>query len=179
MHDTTGCALGYQIETYTGRFVDITEIKPSDVNLLDVAHALSMSCRFNGHTSKFFSVAEHSVNVSWLVPKEMALAGLLHDGSEAFLCDIPRPIKPFLTNYYELEAKVQAAIYERFGVGAFCHETLKEADNIALKAEAKALVKSGGKHWQMSHVAEHDVPINCWTPKRAKREFLNRFAELY
>lgn len=180
MHDATGCAVGYSIETFSGRFVDITDIKPEDISIMDIAHSLSLQCRFNGHCSRFLSVAEHCYHVSKVIAPEMAFIGLLHDASESYLCDIPRPLKPLLDNYYEIEKVVQDAIYTKYGIGLFDHDELKTADNTILKAEASILVSSGGKQWNMENVPWYDpLMIQFWTPEEAKRKFIERFAELY
>ena len=93
------------ITTYTGQHFYPLDPRPHEVNMLDIAHALSMICRFNGHTQFFYSVAEHSIRCAyhaheqWPDRIELQLAALLHDASEAYLCDIPRPVKLQLPDY--------------------------------------------------------------------------------
>ena len=84
---------GDWIQTFTGRAFYVLDPRPEDVDIEDIAHALSMQCRFAGHCREFYSVAQHSVTASWLVPPEDALWGLLHDAAEAYVVDLPRPIK--------------------------------------------------------------------------------------
>src|SRR5271156_4912831 len=79
------------IQTFTGKKFYPFNPKPQDIDIRDIAHALSNICRFTGHTKRFYSVAEHSRNVAKLVPAHMKLQALLHDASEAYLCDIARP----------------------------------------------------------------------------------------
>src|SRR5687768_8805887 len=104
------------ILTYSGVLVNPLDPNPDTILIDDIIHSLCNQCRYNGHTSKFYSVGEHSVYVSWSVKPENALAGLLHDASEAYLCDIPRPLKPFFTNYKEMEAKLEEVIFTKFGL---------------------------------------------------------------
>ncbi|HKK06533.1 MAG TPA: hypothetical protein VKA50_11875 [Gammaproteobacteria bacterium] len=87
------------ILTYTGRRVDLLDPDPATIEPEDIAHALSNMCRFNGHCRHFYSVAEHSWHVALLVSRENALQGLMHDAAEAYVADITRPLKPYLTNY--------------------------------------------------------------------------------
>ena len=184
--DTIGCARGAAIETFTGRLVDITCIKSSDINCLDIAHSLSQQCRFGGHSSEFMSVAEHSVNVMRYLQERfhndrvLWLAGLLHDASEAYLVDVPRPVKHVLAEYASLERDVQTAIHERFGitVDTIAHDLIKEADNAVLKSEAESLMPSQGAKWGMESIPESGLWIACLPPKEAETLFLKAFVEL-
>ncbi|MEM4379972.1 MAG: hypothetical protein QXL01_04720, partial [Thermoplasmatales archaeon] len=82
------------IETYSGKKFDY--LAQSELDIEDIAHALSNLCRFNGHTRVFYSVAEHSVNVSSMVPPELKIAALLHDAAEAYIGDVPSPLKQLI-----------------------------------------------------------------------------------
>jgi uncharacterized protein len=98
---------GDWIQTYTGKQFWPLSPLPEDIVIEDIAHALSMQCRFGGHVRTFYSVAQHSVHVSLLVEPQYALWGLLHDAAEAYLVDLPRPIKKFSEMgllYQEIEA---------------------------------------------------------------------------
>ncbi len=103
------------IQTYTGKLINPFEIKEEDIDIYDIAHSLSMQCRFNGNTKRFYSIAEHSINVSSVL-KEMGLSyktqllGLLHDASEAYLSDVPSPVKKYLPDYLSLEGKLTTSI---------------------------------------------------------------------
>ena len=102
------------IQTYTGRLVNPFDIKEGDISIEDIAHSLSMQCRFNGNTNKFYSVAEHSINVSLILssmPAKTQLLGLLHDATEAYLSDIPTPVKKYLPDYLSIEEKLSTDIY--------------------------------------------------------------------
>ena len=81
------------IITFTGKIIDPINPDPEDIDIRDIAHSLSQQCRFTGHTSEFYSVAEHSVLVSEAVPARDAALGLMHDATEAYLADLAKPIK--------------------------------------------------------------------------------------
>jgi hypothetical protein len=165
------------IFTYTGGFMRPLDPSPEDIFIEDIAHALANQCRWTGHVAEFFSVAEHSMNVAKLVPKELRLTALLHDASEAYLADLARPIKkaPGLGEVYlEVEARLEAAIAERFGIDPdpLGHKAVKQADEQALWAEAKALLPVLGE--QMPEPPE-GIVINCLRPSNAKKKFLAAF----
>src|SRR5437868_2917508 len=102
---------------------------PGDINIEDIAHALSNLCRFGGHCRRFYSVAEHSILVSRVVPRQHALQGLLHDATEAYMVDVPRPLKVELDNYARIEDLNWRCIAAVFGVPYEMHESVKRADN--------------------------------------------------
>lgn len=127
-----------------GRFYPL-DPTAGTIKIEDIAHALSNLCRFNGHCDHFYSVAEHSFMVARMVPKEYRLEALLHDASEAYLCDVPRPIKhqPEFARYREIEGEVQAKILAQFYVRS-THESraaIQEADNRILATEARDLMR--------------------------------------
>lgn len=105
------------IRTFSGKLVDPVNLTPDDICIEDIAHALSNQCRFSGHVRRFYSVGEHSVRVMKKC-KINPLKALLHDASETYLVDLPRPLKyhPEFRFYKVVEANVQDAIYERFNV---------------------------------------------------------------
>jgi hypothetical protein len=114
--------------------------RPEDVFIEDIAHALGMICRYGGHCLDFYSVAEHSVHVSHLVPPEHALKALLHDGGEAYCCDIPRPLKKSLAGYAEIEELNWRAICDAFAMTYEMPKCVKDADVAMLFAEQKVLM---------------------------------------
>ena len=151
-----------------------------EVCIEDISQALSMNCRYSGHVSKFYSVAEHSVLIARLVLKETgdvheALGALLHDASEAYLTDIPRPIKPKLTNYFELEAIAEKVIQDKFRIQPMS-DYVKYLDTHICGTEAVQLFLEIPE-WTNDY---DDIPIivQSWTPKKAKKEFLNMFNKL-
>src|SRR6266516_6511979 len=117
LSDITMVSIPGEIITHTGKWFDVFNPKHEDVDLEDIAHSESMQCRFTGHTKQFYSVAQHSVLVSQNCPSEYALAGLMHDASEAYLSDIARPIKKhpdFGPFYLKVEDGLTAAIMKAF-----------------------------------------------------------------
>lgn len=170
---------GPWIETYTGGRFHILDPKPEEILIEDIAHSLSMQCRFGGHARAFYSVAEHSVIVSLLVKPENALHGLLHDASEAYIVDIPTPVKADLDDYLVLEEDIQNAIVDKFNLSGD-YADIKDADKVQLKTEAKYLMKSAGKDWATDFptIREHGKIPKCLQPIEAKAMFLSRFWEL-
>jgi hypothetical protein len=151
-----------------------------DLEIQDIAQALSNQCRFSGHTSEFYSVAQHSVHVSNLCDKADALWGLLHDASEAYLVDVPRPVKraSMMDGYRKAESVLMDAICQRFGLSGLMPDSVHRADNEALIAEAKSLM--GNPDWAYGQYREVRTvpPMMPLPPKAAKRLFLDRYYEL-
>lgn len=167
------------LQTYTGRAFHTNPPDPSSVDVLDIAHALSNLCRFGGHVRNFYSVAEHSVHVSHLVPREHALAGLLHDATEAYIVDLPRPIKEQLRAYQDIESRVWRVIAEHFGLDPVPPPCVKEADNAMLLAERDQLLGPVPIPWTWAAgLKPADRQTLCLSPTEARRVFLDRFNEL-
>lgn len=132
------------ITTYTGKKFHYLDPQPEEIDIEDIAHALSLTCRFSGHCKKFYSVAEHSVRVADIVPLELRLQALLHDASEAYITDIPRPIKETF-GLQTCEALILLRILTKYGIqGTKGYEIIspavKEADNILVATEARDLM---------------------------------------
>jgi hypothetical protein len=145
----------HEVETYTGRFVDTKRPHASTIVLEDIAHALGATCRYGGHCQRFYSVAEHAVFCSIRLERKgygigLQLAALHHDDAEAYLGDIPRPMKSLLGQTYKsLTDRMDKVIGEALGLDPlmFHHPLVKDADNWALFVEARHLLPSQGKHW--------------------------------
>lgn len=154
--------------------------RPEDVGLNDIASALSKNCRFCGHVREFYSVAQHSYIVSTLVPEEYALCGLLHDASEAYLSDICRPIKPHLSNYYEIEERLMNVIAEVFGFPWPMPKVVKDVDTRLLATEQRDLRDrpTGERDPWSDHVEPYSFEITPWAPETARVAFLRRFKEI-
>ena len=177
--------IGDWIETYTGGVFWPLDPRPEEIDIEDIAHALSMMCRFNGHCSMFLSIGEHSVNVCEDVERKhpnnpkLALEALLHDGSEAFIADIVSPVKRHIRPWYgPIEDRLQMAIHERFGLPLVYDPRVKESDLAVLITEARVLVRSGGLSWHYDGIEAANVPINGYSPIEAKGIFLGKFYEL-
>lgn len=134
------------IKTFTGRRFYVLNPRPEDIDIWDIAHALSNIGRFTGHAKRFISVAEHSLRVASMVPAEHKLQALLHDASEAYYGDVSTPCKhtDAFTEYRALEAKAQAMIYTKYDCAVDEHQLVKEADGASLGLEAMALM---GVQW--------------------------------
>ena len=174
--------VGGWMQTYTGgRYYPVDPL-PSEVGIEDIAHALSMLCRFGGHCHTFYSVAEHSVHVSRLVPREHALVGLLHDATEAYVCDVPRPLKLSLPEYKNAEHLNWLAIAAHFSLASSMPAVIKHADNAILHVEQRVLMRPDpGRDWCVGDVGPidtRDVRIECWSPKWARETFFDRYHNL-
>ena len=165
------------IATFTGKKFVPLDPRVEDVDIRDIAHALANVCRFSGHVVKFYSVAQHSVLASLNAPDHLALATLLHDASEAYICDMSRPVKhdPAMQAYRDAEKRLMAAIQERFGVNCDVPE-IHEIDNRMLFTERRDLMPTSpdwGGRW--GDVAPYPDVIDPWSPKDAEHSFLRHF----
>ena len=124
------------IKTRNGYFVNVFKPDPATIDIRDIAFALARMPRFGGHTNEFFSVARHSVAVhNMMQTDELRLCALLHDASEAYLIDIPSPIKQHLPEYKTIENGLMYVIAEKFGFQWPLPQIVKDADEIQLEAE--------------------------------------------
>ena len=173
------------IETRSGIGFWPLEPRAVDINIDDIAHALSQQCRFSGHTREHYSVAEHCVRVAdvledWGCSTEVQLWGLLHDASEAYLVDIPSPLKclPEFAPYREAEARLMAAVCERFGLPIVEPVEVRAADGVLLATEARDLMAFAPEHWTKLTHAPLDERIVPWGSQQARRAFRLRFDSL-
>ncbi len=175
------------LTTRHGLKVDPVRLLPSQVRLDDIAHALAYLCRFAGHSALFYSVAEHSLLVSLLVPPPLAVHGLLHDASEAYTGDLIAPIKQALaahTSWWaELEASIDAAIAERLDLRPLEADeiaAIKHADRVALVTEYRDLMpddRGAFEPWVGPAPPQRFGPAGL-PPRIARERFLGRFREL-
>jgi hypothetical protein len=166
--------------------------RPADIHIADIAVALSNLCRFNGHVEELYSVAEHSVRVAEYVerqlysdrwhhpqPKRVMLAALLHDASEAYLVDVPRPVKRQMPTYVEAERRVEACVREAFNLIEDHGELIKLADDVLLATEKRDLKPRGRRDWRLTR---EPIPapyhITPWAPVDARARFLWKFRQL-
>lgn len=182
------------IQTFTGKKFYPLDPDPEQICIEDIAHSLSLQCRFSGHTKRFYSVAEHSVEVArnWFVdpdhrePRTGKLMALLHDASEAYLSDIPRPLKllPEFAFYREAEEHLQWMIWRKFGVGTIpirdmAH--LESADRLMCVTEAHSEKGMAPIHPDWDDDGLKPVPhinIACLRPESAESLFLSTFFSL-
>lgn len=183
------------IITATGAQVDLRMADSLSISILDIAHALSLINRFTGHTSRPYSVAEHSLLVVEIMQRDLAvhdpaalLAGLLHDAHEAYTSDLSTPMKEILgERWADTEAAAQGAVLQRFGATAsyWKHRgTIKRADSMALAIEARDLLPAGGVDWpsltdcpSADWIALRERAAMTWTDWR--QAFLDQFSVLY
>lgn len=165
------------IQTYKGRKFFPLDPRPEDIDIRDISHSLSLLCRFNGHSVVFYSVAEHSVLVSKAVAEEHALWGLLHDASEAYISDIPRPIKEKMPEFIEIEERIQRAVAERFGLSWPMPEEVKLTDTRALVTEMESLMSEPPEPWNLG-VKPLEMKVEVMNSKDADMAFMHRFMEL-
>lgn len=172
------------ILTHTGRKFDPMEPRAEDVDTLDIAHSLAHLCRFNGHVSRFYSVAEHSVHVASLVSRENQLAGLLHDAAEAYIGDITRPLKGALNELTDgvlriIEQGVHIAVCDRFGIPYTIPDEVHRADMIMLATERRDLMPADGELWScLTGIDPIAATLNPLPPDRAKALWLDTFEAL-
>ena len=140
--NSLGC-YGTSIPTYTGNIFDPFNPDSNNITIEDIAHHLSNLCRFNGSTFRFYSVAEHSLMVSYLVHPSNAKWALLHDASEAYVIDLPKPLKVKFPGYQALEKTVQKAVCYRFGLNYQMPNEVKKADLFALAQEGQFFQNKG------------------------------------
>ena len=125
-----------ELVTASGRIIDIRKPSPSEFTLNDIAFGLSRQYRYNGMTVLPYTVAQHSVIVSKLcISPKAKIVAMLHDASEAFLHDIPTPLKTILPEYRKIESSFQSAIMEGILWEGF-YENLQEADDVAEEVKA-------------------------------------------
>ena len=180
------------LQTASGKALTLLDPKPEQIELYDVAHGLSNVCRFSGQCKIFYSVAQHSVLASHVITlldgflklsaaerKALQLIALMHDSSEAFIADVPTPIKVHLPFYKEVETKIMQAIATRFGLdfALFSHPLVHEVDAVMLATEKRDIMQPEPQPWI-------DLPkpfggsIFPMDPKKAESDFLVTFLEL-
>lgn len=161
------------IRTFTGKWINVFDTDPETIDIRDIAHALSFQCRFGGHLKQFYSVAQHSI---WCyeeakrrnMSKKDQLAALMHDSSEAFLVDIPRPIKQKLAEYKDVEDKLMKTIGDLYGFDWPMSKEIKEIDTIALEME-----------WNYLKIERPDsAPLHVYAQNYAENRFLQIFNKL-
>jgi hypothetical protein len=172
------------MQTYTGgRFYPL-DPSPLEVDPVDIAHALSLVCRYGGHVTRFYSVAEHCVLLSHAVSPENALWALLHDAAEAYVGDMVRPLKRMMPAYVDAEDGVLLVIALRFGlewrpdVPWRMPDEVKEADNRIILTERAALMRPTADVWMEDTLTPLPVTICGWKPAEAEARYFARLVEL-
>ena len=178
--------------TRSGRMVNVLDPEVESIDIFDIASGLAYQGRFTGQTLGYYPVATHSILVSYLVPPEQALAGLLHDAAEAYINDIPRPVKPLLLGYKTLDDRLSSCIAKKFRVPYPWSAEIHAADQVAVAIEQNRLLLDT-PYWphiftdaQVDEVLEANNLIWGWgddsgdgiTPEDAFTAFILRFEEL-
>ena len=167
------------ILTYTGKTIDPFNIKLSDICIEDIAHGLSLLCRYSGQCNRFFSVAEHSIIMAVYsgFRKYHPLAMLLHDAAEAYIGDIIRPVKRELSQFRQFETNFITAItYKLTDLMPSVFATVKSPDNIMLATEAYRMMN--GDIDVSDTLIDLNIPFYYFDPLEAERRFLSLYKEL-
>ena len=172
------------IRTVTGRDVDLLDPQPQAIAIEDIAHGLAHTCRFSGQSARFYSVAEHAIRVSHMVPARDALVALLHDASEAYLSDLVSPLKALgdLAGYRAIESRLMQAIYRRFCPSWPPPAGWTLGESLGLLDLPESVQRADHELVELEMAVLFDgldvVDLACHAPVVAKRLFLARFDEL-
>jgi 5'-deoxynucleotidase YfbR-like HD superfamily hydrolase len=167
---------GGWIQTFTGKAFWPLDARADEVDITDIAHALSMLCRYAGHVRKFYSVAQHCVLMSEAVAPENALQALLHDATEAYVVDLPTPVKRYMPDYIATEFDLWQVIAEHFGVDPELPDEVHSADARIVIDERAALMGKVFRSWgAIDGQKPLGVEIRSWSPAEAESRYLERF----
>ncbi len=167
------------ILTASGKYFNFVDTEANEINVLDIAHALSHVCRFAGHVREFYSVAQHSYFCSFLVPPEDALQALFHDATEAYIGDVTRPLKALLPDYRRIEERLHNDIFTKLGLSPDLPRSVKHADLILLATEQRDLMPSHSDEWLiLAGISPMPETIIPWSPAVAKTKFVERYYKL-
>ncbi len=172
-------SLNIYISTFLGNRFYPQNPCVDDIDIIDIAHGLAYICRFNGQTTSFYSVAQHSLMVADLVPDDLKLEALMHDAAEAYLGDVVKPLKVLLPDYKAIEEQVSTIISKAFSLGDCCHPAIKQADLTALATEKRDLMPYSTEPWgYLSGIEALPVTVEPLSPHLAKTAFIERFNAL-
>lgn len=180
---------GDWIQTFSGREFYPMDPRPEDIDIIDIAHQLAMTCRYGGAVKRFYSVAEHSVLLACYVErmkperKDLALQALLHDAAEAYICDIPRPLKRSvqMAGYVEAEMAIEEAIEAAFNLpypGKGPDPWLHDIDTRIMIDEASVLLNHVTNEWHHKLGEPLGVDVIGLSPEKARGDFLVCFDRL-
>ena len=166
------------IQTASGKAFYPLRPRRDDLFLSDIAHGLSNLCRYGGQCRTFYSVAEHSILLSYAVPPSLARWALMHDASEAYLIDVPKPIKPFLPQYKQAEHVLMELIAGRYDLEWPEPALMADYDTRILHNEQAALHPNPPQSWNIPGRPLAGITITGWLPLQARVRFLSRCEEL-
>lgn len=150
------------IRTFTGKVFDLKILDPDSICIEDIAHALANTARFGGHLPEFYSVAQHSVLIAQAVTEEFKVEALLHDASEAYMGDMPKPFKIMMPEFSKIEDNLMNVIAAKFGFNYPISEQVKFYDRKLLQTE-----------WDSFVEIVYPTPLEVWSPKHAEFRFLS------
>lgn len=171
--------------TYTKKYFKPLDPNIEDIDIVDIAHALSLNCRANGHTPYFYSIAQHSINCcteakARNLPKRIQFACLLHDASEAYISDVIRPVKKYLLEYKNVELNIQTAIYEKYNLIDLSkneHSYIDEIDDAILYYEFLEMSKV--ELWSPKPKLYGNIELRECDFKVMENRFITEFNNLY
>lgn len=166
------------IQTATGLRFWPLHPRTQDVNVFDIAHALSNKCRYSGHTAHFYSVAQHSVLVAHCLPAELKLWGLFHDAAEAYLPDVANPIKSSIVGFQEIEDRVMRTIAEFVGLPWPCPAAVTDIDRRIVNDERRALLPLTTDVWPSDSLKPLGVKIRPMMPWDARSAWIDEYMTL-
>lgn len=173
------------IPTFTGRAFDIVAPASRDISIRDIAHSLSLQCRFGGHCQRFYSLAEHCLFLSRLVDPPLALCALLHEAAHAYVQEVIVPLRPLLAGYRELVDGIWAVVAKRFRLPAVIPAPVRLADQRLMATEIEYLLLPTPRRWlagagpySLEELGVRHARQLGLLPREARQCFLERFAEL-
>jgi len=164
--------------TCSGKRLDLIDPQPESIHILDIAHGLANECRFAGQCRVFYSVAQHSILASQLVRHGLAMQALLHDAAEAYLKDIPTPLKALLPEYRVIEARLARVIRARFGLPLTLPAEIEEVDLQLLATERRDLMRNDFDWPALHGIQPLDKHIVAYGSHSARAAFQQRFLQL-
>lgn len=172
------------LATQSGKMLDLEDPRADQITIDDIAHALSVmpryagQCDMGGHPHYPLSVAQHSICVARMLPPELQMVGLLHDATEAYLCDVPGPAKVLLPGYVTLERKLWVCIAAKFGLPDVIPNEVQEIDLFVRRAE---MAHRFHAHPQFAEGFTQEIPEGIkgyWPGRLAYQRFLSAYFEL-
>lgn len=176
----------YQVEdgwigVYSGGQLHFKDPWPGEIKIVDIAHSIGKLCRYGGHTKRFYSVAEHSVHLAQYIWRtcgqqpQLAFEALMHDASEGYLVDMPRPIKAELSQYKAIEKVLEHHIAREFGLREPRDVRIHEADTRILVDEKAQAMNPTAHSWGVDGLEALGTTVEFWTPELAPQKFLEWF----
>lgn len=171
------------MQTFTGEMFDVFQPNKWQIHMADISHALSMLCRYGGHSRNFYSVAEHCFLIAEHFvdqgENDLARVALLHDATEAYMGDVIRPLKLHFPLYRQVEDVLQEIIFTKFGIPPEIPLEVKRADLRITGDERLALLHKRPWSPDIDSLPYLDVDIHSWEPHRAKKNYLDLYGSLF